>query len=154
MTIGLQVSGLRLEDTDIMLPNAIIRNSSWDNGYIQVKTALGTYYQGVIASDFKVSSKETYKTNIRPITSSLLEKVMEWEIKQYNLKTDIPKLYEMRMNRKEGEPTITTDAIPTHYGLVIPKEAKENGVGLYGMLSQLTKGFQEYVTKRMLESKN
>ena len=83
-----------------MLPNAIIRNSSWDNGYIQVKTALGTYYQGVIASDFKVSSKETYKTNIRPITSSLLEKVMEWEIKQYNLKTDIPKLYEMRMNRK------------------------------------------------------
>ena len=83
-----------------MLPNAIIRNSSWDNGYIQVKTALGTYYQGVIASDFKVSSKETYKTNIRPVAFSALEKVMEWEIKQYNLKTDIPKLYEMRMNRK------------------------------------------------------
>ncbi|MEC2861414.1 phage tail spike protein [Bacillus thuringiensis] len=134
-------------DTDIMLPNAIIRNSNWDNGYIQVKTALGTYYQGVIASDFKVSSKETYKTNIRPITSSLLEKVMEWEIKQYNLKTDIPKLYEMRMNRKEGEPTITTEAIPTHYGLVIPKESEENGVGLYGMLSQLTSAFQEHVIK-------
>ncbi|AZR76293.1 phage tail spike protein [Bacillus thuringiensis] len=134
-------------DTDIMLPNAMIRNSSWENGYIQVKTALGTYYQGVIASDFKVSSKETYKTNIRPITRSVLETVMAWDIKQYNLKTDIPKLYEMRMNRKEGEPTITTDAIPTHYGLVISKEAEENGVGLYGMLSQLTKGFQEYVTK-------
>ncbi|MEK4676373.1 MULTISPECIES: phage tail spike protein [Bacillus] len=134
-------------DTDIMLPNAIIRNSGWDNGYIQVKTALGTYYQGVIASDFKVSSKETYKTNIRPIAFSALEKVMEWEMKQYNLKTDIPKLYEMRMNRKEGEPTITTEAIPTHYGLVIPKEAEENGVGLYGMLSQLTSAFQEYVTK-------
>ncbi|PFS56209.1 phage tail spike protein [Bacillus thuringiensis] len=134
-------------DTDIMLPNAIIRNSSWDNGYIQVKTALGTYYQGVIASDFKVSSKETYKTNIRPIAFSALEKVMEWEIKQYNLKTDIPKLYEMRMNRKEGEPTITTEAIPTHYGLVIPKESEKNGVGLYGMLSQLTSAFQEHVTK-------
>ena len=50
---------------------------------------------------------------------------MEWEIKQYNLKTDIPKLYEMRMNRKEGEPTITTDAIPTHYGLVIPKKQRK-----------------------------
>ncbi|MFQ6340724.1 phage tail spike protein [Bacillus sp. AF62] len=134
-------------DTDIMLPSAMIRNSSWENGYIQVKTALGTYYQGIIASDFKVSSKETYKTNIRPITRSVLETVMAWDIKQYNLKTDIPKLYEMRMNRKEGEPAITTDAIPTHYGLVIPKEAEENGVGLYGMLSQLTKGFQEYVTK-------
>ncbi len=142
-SIGVSSGG----DTDIILPNAMIRNSSYENGYIQVKTALGSYYQGVIASDFKVSSKETYKTNIRPITSSLLEKVMEWEIKQYNLKTDIPKLYEMRMNRKEGEPTITTDAIPTHYGLVIPKEAEENGVGLYGMLSQLTSAFQEHVIK-------
>ncbi|MCU4862569.1 phage tail protein [Bacillus cereus] len=142
-SIGVSSGG----DTDIILPNAMIRNSGYENGYIQIKTALGSYYQGVIASDFKVSSKETYKTNIRPVTSSLLEKVMGWEIKQYNLKTDIPKLYEMRMNRKEGEPTITTEAIPTHYGLVIPKESEENGVGLYGMLSQLTSAFQEYVTK-------
>ncbi|PEC73792.1 endopeptidase [Bacillus thuringiensis] len=142
-SIGVSSGG----DTDIILPNAMIRNSSYENGYIQIKTALGSYYQGVIASDFKVSSKETYKTNIRPIAFSALEKVMEWEIKQYNLKNDIPKLYEMRMNRKEGEPIITTDAIPTHYGLVIPKEAEENGVGIYGMLSQLTSAFQEHVTK-------
>ncbi|AQY40912.1 phage tail spike protein [Bacillus thuringiensis] len=142
-SIGVSSGG----DTDIILPNAMIRNSSYENGYIQIKTALGSYYHGIIASDFKVSSKETYKTNIRPIAFSALEKVMEWEIKQYNLKNDIPKLYEMRMNRKEGEPTITTDAIPTHYGLVIPKEAEENGVGLYGMLSQLTSAFQEHVIK-------
>lgn len=142
-SIGVSSGG----DTDIVLPNAMIRNSSYENGYIQIKTALGSYYHGIIASDFKVSSKETYKTNIRPIAFSALEKVMEWEIKQYNLKNDIPKLYEMRMNRKEGEPTITTDAIPTHYGLVIPKEAEENGVGLYGMLSQLTSAFQEHVIK-------
>ncbi|PGU11087.1 endopeptidase [Bacillus cereus] len=142
-SIGVSSGG----DTDIVLPNAMIRNSSYENGYIQIKTALGSYYHGIIASDFKVSSKETYKTNIRPIAFSALEKVMEWEIKQYNLKNDIPKLYEMRMNRKEGEPTITTDAIPTHYGLVIPKEAEENGVGLYGMLSQLTSAFQGHVIK-------
>ncbi|MEC3381110.1 phage tail spike protein [Bacillus thuringiensis] len=142
-SIGVSSGG----DTDIVLPNAMIRNSSYENGYIQIKTALGSYYHGIIASDFKVSSKETYKTNIRPIAFSALEKVMEWEIKQYNLKNDIPKLYEMRMNRKEGELTITTDAIPTHYGLVIPKEAEENGVGLYGMLSQLTSAFQEHVIK-------
>ncbi|PEA86374.1 phage tail spike protein [Bacillus thuringiensis] len=134
-------------DTDIILPNAMIRNSSYENGYIQIKTALGTYYQGVIASDFKVASKATFKTNIRPITCSMLDKVMDWKIKQYNLKMDIPTLYEKRMNRKEGELTITTEAIPTHYGLVIPKESEENGVGLYSMLSQVTKAFQEYVTK-------
>ncbi|WP_319007075.1 tail fiber domain-containing protein, partial [Bacillus thuringiensis] len=142
-SIGVSSGG----DTDIMLPNATIRNSNWDNGYLQVKTALGTYYQGVIASDFKVSSKAIYKTNIRPITCSVLDKVMDWKIKQYNLKTDIPILYEKRMNRKEGEPTVTTEAIPTHYGLVIPKDSEENGVGLYSMLSQVTKAFQEYVTK-------
>ncbi|MEC3232635.1 phage tail spike protein, partial [Bacillus thuringiensis] len=107
-SIGVSSGG----DTDIVLPNAMIRNSSYENGYIQIKTALGSYYHGIIASDFKVSSKETYKTNIRPIAFSALEKVMEWEIKQYNLKNDIPKLYEMRMNRKEGELTITTDANP------------------------------------------
>ncbi|MED2772813.1 phage tail spike protein [Bacillus thuringiensis] len=134
-------------DTDIMLPAAMIRNSNWDNGYLQIKTALGTYYQGVIASDFKVASKATFKTNIRPIAGSVLNKVMDWEIKRYNLKTDIPALYEKRLNRKSGEPTITTEAIPTHYGLVIPKESEETGVGLYSMLSQVTKAFQEYVTK-------
>ena len=79
---------------------------------------------------------------------------MNWDIKQYNLKTDVAKLYDMRMNRKEGEPTITTQAIPMHYGIVIPNESEETGVGIYGMISQLTKGFQEYVTKQMLESKN
>ncbi|MED1382062.1 phage tail spike protein [Bacillus mycoides] len=142
-SIGVSSGG----DTDIMLPNAMLRNSSWENGYLQVKTALGTYFQGVIASDFKVASKAIYKTNIRPVTCSVLEKVMDWDIKQYNLKTDVPTLYKKRMNRKEGEPTVTTEAIPTHYGLVIPKESEETGVGLYSMLSQVTKAFQEYVTK-------
>ncbi|OTZ91460.1 endopeptidase, partial [Bacillus thuringiensis serovar darmstadiensis] len=35
-SIGVSSGG----DTDIMLPNATIRNSNWDNGYLQVKTAL------------------------------------------------------------------------------------------------------------------
>ncbi|MEC2642863.1 phage tail spike protein, partial [Bacillus thuringiensis] len=50
-SIGVSSGG----DTDIVLPNAMIRNSSYENGYIQIKTALGSYYHGIIASDFKVS---------------------------------------------------------------------------------------------------
>ncbi|PDZ12074.1 endopeptidase [Bacillus pseudomycoides] len=134
-------------DTDLVLQYSLLRNSNSANGYLQVMSGTGSFYGGILAADFKVSSKKKYKTNIRDIQFSALEKVMDWDIKQYNLKTDIPKLYEMRMNRKEGEPPITTDAIPTHYGLVIPNEEEETGVGLYGMLSQLTKGVQEYVTK-------
>ncbi|PEA80738.1 endopeptidase, partial [Bacillus pseudomycoides] len=134
-------------DTDLVLQYSLLRNSDAANGYLQVMSGTGSFYGGILAADFKVSSKKKYKTNIRDIGFSALDKVMDWDIKQYNLKTDMAKLYDMRMNRKAGEPPITTDAIPTHYGLVIPNEEEETGVGLYGMLSQLTKGFQEYVTK-------
>ncbi|KLA05159.1 phage tail spike protein [Bacillus paranthracis] len=134
-------------DTDLIMQYCTLRNSDYENGYLQVKSGTGSFYAGIIAGDFKVSSQAKYKTNIRDIKFDVLEKVMDWDIKQYNLKLDMPKLYEMRMDRKEGEPILTTNAIPTHYGIVIPTESEETGVGLYGMLSQVTKAFQEYVTK-------
>ncbi|WP_374222294.1 phage tail spike protein [Bacillus cereus] len=134
-------------DTDLIMQYCMLRNSDYENGYLQVKSGTGSFYGGIIAGDFKVSSQAKYKTNIRDIKFDALEKVMDWDIKQYNLKLDMAKLYEMRMDYKEGEPTLTTNDIPTHYGIVIPNESEETGVGLYGMLSQVTKAFQEYVTK-------
>ena len=50
---------------------------------------------------------------------------MGWEIKQYNLKTEVAELYDMRMKRKEGDPILTTNDITTHYGVVLPDESKE-----------------------------
>ncbi|MGR3778226.1 phage tail spike protein [Bacillus paramycoides] len=135
-------------DTDLVFQSVLLRNNKdYESTYLQVKSGLGTYFNGVLASDFKVSSKKKYKTNIRDIKFDALEKVMGWEIKQYNLKTEMAQLYDMRMNRKEGDPVITTNDIPTHYGIVLPDESKENGVGLYGMISQAVKSLQEYVTK-------
>ncbi|PER43681.1 endopeptidase [Bacillus thuringiensis] len=135
-------------DSDIVFQNILLRNNrNYENTYVQVKSAGGTYFNGVLAADFKVSSKKKYKTNIRDIKFDALEKVMGWEIKQYNLKTEMAQLYDMRMNRKEGDPLLTTNDITTHYGVVLPDESKENGVGLYGMISQTVKAFQEYVTK-------
>ena len=116
-------------DTDVILQYCMLRNSDYENGYLQVKSGTGSFYGGIIAGDFKVSSQRKYKTNIRDITFDVLEEVMNWDIKQYNLKTDVAKLYDMRMNRKEGEPTITTQAIPMHYGIVIPNESEETGSG-------------------------
>ncbi|MGN4664690.1 phage tail spike protein [Bacillus cereus group sp. MYBK234-1] len=135
-------------DSDIVFQNILLRNNrNYDSTYVQVKSAGGTYFNGVLAADFKVSSKKKYKTNIRDIKFDALEKVMGWEIKQYNLKTEVAELYDMRMKRKEGDPILTTNDITTHYGLVLPDESKENGVGIYGMISQTVKAFQEYVTK-------
>ncbi|MGE6619706.1 phage tail spike protein [Bacillus mycoides] len=135
-------------DSDIVFQNILLRNNrNYESTYVQVKSGGGTYFNGVLASDFKVSSKKKYKTNIRDIKFDALEKVMGWGIKQYNLKTEMAQLYDMRMNRKEGDPPLTTNDITTHYGVVLPDESKENGVGLYGMTSQTVKAFQEYVTK-------
>ncbi|MBW3491854.1 phage tail spike protein [Bacillus sp. FDAARGOS_1420] len=135
-------------DSDIVFQNILLRNNrNYESTYVQVKSGGGTYFNGVLASDFKVSSKKKYKTNIRDITFDALEKVMGWEIKQYNLKTEVAELYDMRMKRKEGDPILTTNDITAHYGIVIPDESKENGVGIYGMISQTVKAFQEYVTK-------
>ncbi|AUB61999.1 endopeptidase [Bacillus cereus] len=135
-------------DSDIVFQNILLRNNrNYESTYVQVKSGGGTYFNGVLAADFKVSSKKKYKTNIRDITFDALEKVMGWEIKQYNLKTEMAQLYDMRMKRKEGDPLLTTNDITTHYGVVLPDESKENGVGLYGMIAQTVKAFQEYVTK-------
>ncbi|QUG84006.1 phage tail spike protein [Bacillus nitratireducens] len=144
LSVGTSSSG----DSDLVFQSVLLRNNKdYESTYLQVKSGLGTYFNGVLASDFKVSSKKKYKTNIRDIKFDALEKVMCWEIKQYNLKTEMAQLYDMRMNRKEGDPVITTNDIPTHYGIVLPDESKENGVGLYAMGSQHVKAFQEYVTK-------
>ncbi|KZD45910.1 phage tail protein [Bacillus cereus] len=135
-------------DSDIVFQNILLRNNrNYENTYVQVKSAGGTYFNGVLAADFKVSSKKKYKTNIRDIKFDALEKVMGWEIKQYNLKTEVAELYDMRMKRKEGDPILTTNDITTHYGVVLPDESKENGVGLYGMIAQTVKAFQEYVAQ-------
>lgn len=135
-------------DSDIVFQNILLRNNrNYESTYVQVKSAGGTYFNGVLAADFKVSSKKKYKTNIRDIKFDALEKVMGWEIKQYNLKTEVAELYDMRMKRKEGDPILTTNDITTHYGVVLPDESKENGVGLYGMIAQAVKAFQEYVAK-------
>ncbi|MGK8429222.1 phage tail protein [Bacillus cereus] len=135
-------------DSDVVFQNILLRNNrNYESTYVQVKSAGGTYFNGVLAADFKVSSKKKYKTNIRDIKFDALEKVMGWEIKQYNLKTEVAELYDMRMKRKEGDPILTTNDITTHYGVVLPDESKENGVGLYGMIAQTVKAFQEYVAK-------
>ncbi|MEB8795297.1 tail fiber domain-containing protein, partial [Bacillus cereus] len=135
-------------DSDIVFQNILLRNNrNYESTYVQVKSGGGTYFNGVLAADFKVSSKKKYKTNIRDIKFDALEKVMGWEIKQYNLKTEMAQLYDMRMNRKEGDPLLTTNDITTHYGVVLPDESTENGVGLYGMIAQTVKAFQEYVAK-------
>ncbi|PGL03771.1 endopeptidase, partial [Bacillus thuringiensis] len=101
-------------ETDLRFQTVTLRNGNVD-GYktLQVKDGTGNAFNAVTASAFQTASKREYKTNIRDVQFSAIEKIMALQIQQYNLKTDIEELYEKRMNRVEGDPILTTNDIET-----------------------------------------
>ena len=104
-----------------------------------------------MASNFETSSQRKYKTNIRDVQFSALEKIMALNIQQYNLKTDMEQLYEMRMNRQDNEPVLTTNDIQTRYGWIADDESnpecfvtkERNAAEIYSSLSLQIRAFQE-----------
>ena len=76
---------------------------------------------------------------------------MALNIQQYNLKTDMEQLYEMRMNRQDNEPVLTTNDIQTRYGWIADDESnpecfvtkERNAAEIYSSLSLQIRAFQE-----------
>ncbi|MDG1606679.1 tail fiber domain-containing protein, partial [Bacillus paranthracis] len=102
-------------ETDLRFQTLLLRNGAVPGyaGKLQVKSGSGTSYAPVMASNFETSSQRKYKTNIKDVQINALEKIMGLNIQQYNLKTEMEQLYEMRMNRQEDDSTIfTTNDIP------------------------------------------
>ncbi|PED11456.1 endopeptidase, partial [Bacillus thuringiensis] len=139
-------------ETDLRFQTVMLRNGNVE-GYttLQVKNGSGSAYNAVTASAFQTASKREYKTNIRDVQFSAIEKIMALQIQQYNLKTDIEDLYEKRMNRVEGDPILTTNDIETHYGWIADDEntpecfvtKERNAAELYSSLAIQIKAFQE-----------
>lgn len=140
-------------ETDLRFQTLLLRNGTAAGyaGKLQVKSGSGTSYSPVMASNFETSSQRKYKTNIRDVQFEALEKIMALNIQQYNLKTDMEQLYEMRMNRKEDEPVITTNDISTRYGWIADDEntpecfvtKERNAAEIYSSLSLQIRAFQE-----------
>ncbi|WP_242071598.1 phage tail spike protein, partial [Bacillus thuringiensis] len=139
-------------ETDLRFQTVTLRNGNID-GYttLQVKNGSGSAYNAVTASAFQTASKREYKTNIRDVQFSAIEKIMALQIQQYNLKTDIEDLYEKRMNRVEGDPILTTNDIETHYGWIADDEntpecfvtKTRNAAEIYSSVAIQIKAFQE-----------
>ncbi|MEK5246126.1 phage tail spike protein [Bacillus sp. FSL R9-9530] len=139
-------------ETDLRFQTVTLRNGIID-GYttLQVKNGSGSAYNAVTASAFQTASKREYKTNIRDVQFSAIEKIMALQIQQYNLKTDIEDLYEKRMNRVEGDPILTTNDIETHYGWIADDEntpecfvtKTRNAAEIYSSVAIQIKAFQE-----------
>lgn len=140
-------------ETDLRFQTLLLRNGSVPGyaGKLQVKSGSGTSYSPVVASNFETSSQRKYKTNIRDVQFSALEKIMALNIQQYNLKTDMEQLYEMRMNRQEDETVLTTKDITTRYGWIADNEnnpecfvtKERNAAEIYSSLSIQIRAFQE-----------
>ncbi|WP_179877792.1 tail fiber domain-containing protein, partial [Bacillus thuringiensis] len=139
-------------ETDLRFQTVTLRNGSVD-GYttLQVKNGSGSAYNAVTASAFQTASKREYKTNIRDLQFSALEKIMALNVQQYNLKTDMEDLYEKRMNRTEDDPILTTNDIETHYGWIADDEntpgcfvtKSRTAAEIYSSLAIQIRAFQE-----------
>lgn len=140
-------------ETDLRFQTVLLRNGSVPGyaGKLQVKSGSGTSYSPVVASNFETSSQRKYKTNIRDVQFSALEKIMALNIQQYNLKTDMEQLYEMRMNRQEDETVLTIKDITTRYGWIADDEnnpecfvtKERNAAEIYSSLAIQIRAFQE-----------
>ncbi|PHB90231.1 hypothetical protein COE98_16620 [Bacillus wiedmannii] len=138
-------------ETDIVLQYVTLRNGSGMNGYLQVMNGPASSHWGVMASEFKVASKKAYKTGGKPLSFDPLEKIMQLEPKEYFLKADMEKLYEMRESRKDGESVPTLGDIQKRIGFYaddVPIEftdTERNGINSYPLQTITVAALQKYV---------
>lgn len=140
---------------EMRLPTVKLRNSR-ASGYrdvIQVLTdSVGDGWGGVQAHILTPSLRE-YKSNIRDVSFSALEKVRNAKIRQFNYKGDVNLLYEMRENKDPNDPPLTTKDIKQYYGLIVDEadevfvDKDKTGTHLYSMTSLTMKAVQELEEK-------
>ncbi|PEJ49481.1 phage tail protein [Bacillus wiedmannii] len=138
-------------ETDIVLQYVTLRNGSGMNGYLQVMNGPASSHWGVMASEFKIASKKAYKMGGKPLSFDPLEKIMQLEPKEYFLKADMEKLYEMRESRKDGESVPTLGDIQKRIGFYaddVPIEftdTERNGINSYPLQTITVAALQKYV---------
>ncbi|HDR4881345.1 TPA: phage tail protein [Bacillus cereus] len=156
-------------DHDLIMGNAMIRSSivqGYNNG-VQIKDMMGQGWKDIElrtlraqeninangqmwAKAFNPTSARNMKENIKDIPFSALDKIMSLAIKQYNFRNDIYDLYQMRVNKLEGqiEPYTTKD-IETYFGMIaddtdgIFTDKEKRAINLYNTVSILIAAFQQ-----------
>ncbi|MBH0346336.1 peptidase S74 [Bacillus thuringiensis serovar muju] len=152
---GLYQTSLVLEDngtdSDLRLPNITLRNSraAGYTGIIQLKSAVTQNGWGAIQGNFMTPSLREYKSNIRDISFSALEKIRNLRIRQFNYKNAVNELYRMREEKAPNDPPLTTEDIKTYYGLIVDEsdeafiDESGKGIHLYSYASLTIKALQE-----------
>ncbi|OQR57314.1 phage tail spike protein [Bacillus sp. CDB3] len=148
-------------NADFRLAYVLMRSShvSGYQGLLQIKNIDGSEFRDVecrnltVNGNFYNKSTEEIKANIRDLSFDPLEKIMSLQTKSYNLKTDVEKLYQMREEKEEGAPPLTTNEIPLHYGFKaedtdeVFKSEDGKAINLYGTLSITVAAMQKMENK-------
>ncbi|HDR5665621.1 TPA: phage tail protein [Bacillus anthracis] len=152
---GLYQTSLVVEDnsteSDLRLPNVTIRNSraAGYTGVIQLKSPVTQNGWGAVQGNFMTPSLREYKSNIRDISFSALEKIRSLKIRQFNYKNAVNELYRMREEKSPNDPPLTREDIKTYYGLIVDEcdemfvDESGKGIHLYSYASIGMKGLQE-----------
>ncbi|HFJ9371862.1 peptidase S74 [Bacillus cereus] len=152
---GLYQSTLAIEDNssdaDLRLPNIILRNSRVEGytGILQLKSSVTQNGWGAVQGNFMSPSLREYKSNIRDVSFSALEKIRNLRIRQFNYKNAVNELYKMREEKDHNDPPLTTRDIKTYYGTIVDETDEEfidesgKGIHLYSYASLTIKALQE-----------
>ncbi|PEQ75146.1 peptidase S74 [Bacillus cereus] len=136
-------------NADLRLAFVRIRSShvSGYSGRIQlIPTGESTPTAGLEAGNISYTSltnrsSRTIKANIRDLEIDSLEKIMGLKVQQYNFKSDVEKLYQMREGAVGTDKVYTTADIPLQYGLVLEDTDETfhsdlgDGINLYTLVS-------------------
>ncbi|MDR4172136.1 phage tail spike protein [Bacillus nitratireducens] len=157
---GLYQSTLAIEDNgsdaDLRLPNITLRNSRVAGyaGVLQVKSSVTQNGWGAVQGNFMSPSLREYKSNIRDVSFSALEKIRNVKIRQFNYKNAVNELYKMREEKNPNDPPLTTNDIKTYYGAIVDEtdeafvDESGKGMHLYSYASLTIKGLQELEVKQ------
>ncbi|MEX0137530.1 phage tail protein [Bacillus nitratireducens] len=152
---GLYQSTLAIEDNgsdaDLRLPNITLRNSrvAGYTGVLQVKSSVTQNGWGAVQGNFMSPSLREYKSNIRDVSFSALEKIRNVKIRQFNYKNAVNELYKMREEKNPNDPPLTTNDIKTYYGAIVDEtdeafvDESGKGMHLYSYASLTIKALQE-----------
>ncbi|MCU5330621.1 phage tail spike protein [Bacillus wiedmannii] len=153
--VGLYQTSLVVEDngtdSDLRLPNITLRNSraAGYTGIIQVKSPVTQNGWGSVQGNFMSPSLREYKSNIRDVSFSALEKIRNVRVRQFNYKNAVNELYKMREERSPNDPPLTTEDIKTYYGAIVDEcdeafiDESGKGIHLYSYSSLAIKALQE-----------
>ncbi|EOP60956.1 phage minor structural protein [Bacillus cereus VDM053] len=106
----------------------------------------------LITNDLINNSLSTLKTNILSMDDSAFDEVMSWQLKSYNLISEVEEIEKYNASLTEedianGATLKSVEDLEKRFGLVLPAKGDKQGVNVYSMATKNARAFQVHVKK-------